>query len=313
MGSYIVKRIAVALPTAFLVSILVFLMIRAIPGDPVTLMLGDVNDPALAQSMRAMMGLDQPVWTQYLIWLGHALHGDLGMSIARQEPVSHLILQAFPVTAQVVLTATAIGCLVAIPAGIFAAWRQNRASDLSIVAVCTLLVSAPSFWVGIMLLWLFGVRLQWLPTFGFISIAQSGLGAVKYLVLPVVAIMLTEMAAVARMTRTSAIDVLRLEFVSYARAKGIGERRVLVHHVLPNAFGPTLTIVGLILGHLLSGAAVIETVFTLPGLGRLLIESIYSRDYPVVQGCLLFISLLYIFINLAIDLLYPLFDPRIDL
>ncbi len=313
MGSYLVKRIAVALPTAFLVSVLVFLMIRAIPGDPVALMLGDINDPALAQGMRASMGLDQPIWTQYLIWFQHAVHGDLGISIARQEPVSHLILQAFPVTAQVVLSATVIGCIVAIPAGIFAAWRQNRASDLSIVAVCTLLVSAPSFWVGIMLLWLFGVRLQWLPTFGFASVAHSGLGAIKYLVLPVVAIMLTEMAAIARITRASAIDVLRLEFVAYARAKGIGERRVLTHHVLPNAFGPTLTIVGLILGHLLSGAAVIETVFTLPGLGRLLIESIYSRDYPVVQGCLLFISLLYIVINLVIDLLYPLFDPRIDL
>jgi peptide/nickel transport system permease protein len=313
MGPYLVKRIAVAIPTALLVSILVFLMIRAIPGDPVTLMLGDINDPALAQSMRASMGLDQPIWTQYFIWLGHAMHGDLGQSISRGEPVLSLILHAFPVTAQVVLSATLLGCVVAIPAGIFAAWRQNRAGDVTVVALCTLLVSAPSFWIGIMLLWLFGVRLDWLPTFGFTSIADGGLSAVKYLVLPVTAVVLTEMAAIARMMRASAIDVLRLEFVAHARAKGITERRVLMRHVLPNAFGPTLTVIGLILGHLLSGAAVIETVFTLPGLGRLLIESIDSRDYPVVQGCLLFISLLYILVNLTIDLLYPLFDPRINL
>jgi peptide/nickel transport system permease protein len=313
MGAYLIKRIAVAIPTALLVSILVFLMIRAIPGDPATLMLGDINDPALAHSMRVSMGLDQPVWTQYLIWLKHALHGDLGQSIARQEPVLHLILQAFPVTAQVVLSATAIGCVVAVPAGIYAAWRQNRAGDVSVVALCTVLVSAPSFWVGILLLWLFGVRLQWLPTFGFASVAQEGMGAIKYLVLPIIAVVLTETATITRMTRASAIDVLRLEFVAHARAKGITERRVLMHHVLPNAFVPTLTVIGLILGHLLSGAAVIETVFTLPGLGRLLIDAITARDYPVVQGCLLFISLLYVLINLTIDLLYPLFDPRINL
>jgi peptide/nickel transport system permease protein len=255
-------------------------------------MLGDINDPALVHQMRMTMGLDRPVWEQYLLWGGRALHGDLGRSIVQNEPVSSLIASHFPVTAQIVLTSTLIACLVAIPAGMFAAWRQNRAGDIAVVTTATLLVSAPSFWVGILLLWLFGVKLEWLPTYGFASLREGGLGALRYLVLPVLAILLTEMASITRMMRASAIDVLRLEFVAHARAKGLRERRVLMRHALPNAFGPTLTVVGLIFGHLLSGAAVIETVFTLPGLGRLM---------------------LYIAINLLIDLLYPLFDPRITL
>jgi peptide/nickel transport system permease protein len=310
---YICKRLGMALPTVISVSVLVFLMIRAIPGDPVALMMGDINDPALVEHMRVSMGLDQPIWVQYEHWILRALQGDLGISTARHEPVLSLVLKAFPVTAQIVVAATLLGCLVAIPAGMFAAWQQNRAGDAVVVSMATLLVSAPSFWVGILLLWLFGVHFDLLPTYGFSSIRESGISAVKFLILPVVAIVLTEMASITRMVRASAIDVLRLEYISHARAKGLKEARVLMSHALPNAFGSALTVIGLVLGHLLSGAAVIETVFTLPGLGRLLVESIYSRDYPVVQGCLLFISLLYILTNLMIDLLYPFFDPRIKL
>jgi peptide/nickel transport system permease protein len=225
----------------------------------------------------------------------------------------HLVLTHFAVTAQVVLTATLLACLVAVPAGMVAAWRQNRRADTAIVSTSILFVSMPSFWVGILLIWLFGVKLNWLPVYGFESIAQGGLGAARYLVLPVCAIVLTEIAAITRMMRASTIETLRLEYVAHARAKGLPEKRVMLRHVLPNSFGPTLTVIGLMLGHLLSGAAVIETVFTLPGIGRLLVESIYARDYPVVQGCLLFIALLYVAVNLAVDLLYPLFDPRVKL
>ncbi|PTN42632.1 peptide ABC transporter, partial [Achromobacter xylosoxidans] len=190
---------------------------------------------------------------------------------------------------------------------------QNRRADTAIVSTSILFVSMPSFWVGILLIWLFGVKLNWLPVYGFESIAQGGLGAARYLVLPVCAIVLTEIAAITRMMRASTIETLRLEYVAHARAKGLPEKRVMLRHVLPNSFGPTLTVIGLMLGHLLSGAAVIETVFTLPGIGRLLVESIYARDYPVVQGCLLFIALLYVAVNLVVDLLYPLFDPRVKL
>lgn len=313
MISYIVKRIGAAVPTVLIVSVLVFAMIRAVPGDPAALMLGDADNPKLLAEIRTSLGLDQPVATQFFLWARHVFSGDLGISIARKEPVLDLILSHFPVTAQIVLTATLLACLVAIPSGLFAAWRQNRGADTAIVATATFLVSLPSFWVGILLIWLFGVELGWAPTYGFVSIKQGGWRAASYLVLPVMAIVLTEVAAITRMMRASAIEVLRLEYVSHARAKGLTERRVLLRHAFPNAFGPTLTVVGLILGHLLSGAAVIETVFTVPGIGRLLIESIYARDYPVVQGCLLFIALLYVGVNLVVDLLYPLFDPRIKL
>ena len=313
MLGYLLKRIAASVPTVIGVTVLVFALIRAIPGDPASLMLGDIDNPALLAEMRHALGLDRPVGEQFLIWVGNALQGDLGMSIARREPVMHLVLTHFAVTAQVVLTATLLACLVAVPAGMMAAWRQNRRADTAIVSTSILFVSMPSFWVGILLIWLFGVKLNWLPVYGFESIAQGGLGAARYLVLPVCAIVLTEIAAITRMMRASTIETLRLEYVAHARAKGLPEKRVMLRHVLPNSFGPTLTVIGLMLGHLLSGAAVIETVFTLPGIGRLLVESIYARDYPVVQGCLLFIALLYVAVNLVVDLLYPLFDPRVKL
>jgi peptide/nickel transport system permease protein len=310
---YIAKRIGLAVPTILIVALLVFGMIHAIPGDPAVLMLGDIDDPALLNQMRHALGLDLSAPAQFGLWIVNLLHGNLGMSIVRHQPVIELIRETFPVTAQIVLTATFLACLVAIPAGLIAAWAQNRRTDFVIVFTTILLVSTPGFWVGILLIWLFGVKLHWLPIFGFETFEQAGWGTFRYFVLPVTAIMLTEIAAVTRMMRASSIEVLRLEYVAHARAKGLSERRVLLRHVLPNAFGPALTVIGLILGHLLAGAAVIETVFTLPGMGRLLVESIYARDYPVVQGCLLLIAMLYVLVNLFVDLLYPVFDPRVKL
>lgn len=313
MLRYIIKRILMSIPTVVIVTLLVFGMIRAIPGDPASLMLGDINDPALLRQMRHMFGLDQSIPAQFVIWVRHLLVGDFGTSIVRHQPVLELIRDTFPVTAQIVLAATFIACLIAIPAGLFAAWAQNRRGDLTVVMGSILLVSIPGFWVGILLIWLFGVKLHLLPTFGFEPFSQVGWSSLKYLVLPVISVSLGEIAVVTRMMRASSIEVLRLEYIAHARAKGLTEQRVLLRHTLPNAFGPTLTVIGLVLGHLLAGGAVIETVFTLPGMGRLLVESIYSRDYAVVQGCLLVIALLYVLINLVVDLLYPIFDPRLKL
>jgi len=296
-----------------IVALLVFGMIRAIPGDPAALMLGDVDDPVVLHAMRHSLGLDQSIGEQFFLWISHLLHGDFGMSIVRHEPVLRLIRETFPVTAQIVVAATVVTCLIAIPAGLVAAWAQNRRTDILIILTTILLVSLPSFWVGILLIWVFGVKWHYLPTFGFQSFAEVGWHSFKYLVLPVLAVVLTEIAAVTRMMRASSIEVLRLEYISHARAKGLSESRVLLRHTLPNAFGPALTMIGLLFGHLLAGGAVIETVFTLPGMGRLLVESIYARDYPVIQGCLLLIALIYVFVNLAVDLLYPFFDPRMKL
>lgn len=313
MLAYSLKRLIFALPTLLIVATVVFLLMRAIPGDPILVMLGDVEDPSLLAEMRVAYGLDKPVWTQFWLWLWRILQGDFGNSVLNGEPVLRAILHRFPVTAQVVVASTVVSCLIALPAGLIAAYRQNRTVDLAVVTTAIVLVSIPSFWVGLLLILLFGVGLGWLPTYGFVSVAEDFRVGMTYLMLPVAALVMTEVAGITRMMRSSAIEVLRLEYITHANAKGLPESTVLLRHVFPNAFAPTLTVIGLILGQLLGGAAVIETVFTLPGVGRLLVEGIFSRDYPVVQGCLLFVATVYVLINLATDLLYPLFDPRVRL
>jgi peptide/nickel transport system permease protein len=311
MLSYIAKRLLLALPTLALVALLVFFMIRLIPGDPALVLLGEAADEASLAAMRKEMGLDQPLPAQFLTWLGHALRGDLGTSIATGEPVARLIVDRFQLTAVVVLVAVAFATLIAVGLGLIAAWKRNSRLDLAVVTGATLMLAIPSFWLGLLLLLLFGVTLGWLPVVGFVPFSEDMGLAALYLVLPVVTLTLTESGVLTRMMRGSAIDVLRLEYVTHARAKGLAESVVLRRHVFPNAFAPTLTLVGLTLGHLLGGIAVIETVFTLPGLGRLMVDSILGRDYPVVQGCLLFTAVVYVIVNLVVDLLYPLFDPRV--
>lgn len=313
MGRYIISRVLLSVPLLALVATLVFVLIRAIPGDPAQVLIGDYDRPEAIAELRADLGLDRPLLVQYGLWWGNLLRGDLGRSLLTQEPVTQLMMTRFSVTAQIVLAATLIASLLALPAGLIAAWRQGSRLDAGIVTGAVLLMSVPSFWVGIVLLLVFGVQLGWAPVIGYISIGTNVLSGLMYLVLPVVALVLTEMALIARVMRASTIDVLRLDYIAHARAKGLSEATVLTRHVFPNAFGPALTMIGLILGHLLGGAAVVETVFTLPGLGRLLVESIYSRDYPVVQGCLLLVAAMYVLVNLVVDVLYPVFDPRVRL
>ena len=311
VARYLGKRVLLTLPTLFLVALFVFVLIRMIPGDPAQVMLGDVADPQALAGLRHQMGLDQPLPVQFLAWLGRALHGDLGVSAATGEPVLPLILERFQVTASIVLSAVALATLAAIVGGLLAAWRQNRRLDAAIVGAATLSMAMPSFWLGLMLLLVFGVKLQWLPVVGYVSLRQDLGAGLAYIALPVATLAIVESGVLTRMMRASAIDVLRLDYVTHARAKGLSEPVVLARHVFPNAFAPTLTLVGLTLGHLLGGAAVIETVFTLPGLGRLVVDSILARDYPVVQGCLLFTAVIYVAVNLVVDLCYPLLDPRV--
>lgn len=311
MVGYLSKKLLLTLPTLFLVSAVVFVLIRLVPGDPAQVMLGDAADPSQLARLRHDLGLDQPIPVQFALWLGHALHGDLGRSISNGQPVLALVFQRFQVSAGIVLAAIVIATAVAVVAGLVAAWRQGGAADLAIVSGATLLLSVPSFWLGLLLLLLFGVKLGWLPFVGYVPVTQNLWQGLAYLVLPVATLAITEAGVLTRMMRSSALDVMGLEYVTHARAKGLPESRVLLRHVLPNAFGPTWTLVGLVLGHLLGGIAVIETVFTIPGLGRLMVDSILARDYPVVQGCLLFTALIYVLVNLVVDLCYPIFDPRI--
>ena len=311
MLGYLLRRLATTIPTILIVAVAVFLLVRLIPGDPVQVMLGDAADPAQVALLKQQLGLDRPIPVQFLYWLERLAAGDLGHSITNGLPVLPLILERFQVSAVIVLVAVAIAACIAVPAGLIAAWRQNTALDLVIVGSATLLLSIPSFWLGLLLLLLFGLKLKWLPVVGYIPFSESFVGAALFMVLPVVTLAMIEVGVLTRMARAASIEVLRLEYVTHARAKGVPEWRVLTRHVLPNAFAPTLTLIGLVLGHLLGGIAVIETVFTLPGLGRLLVDSIFARDYPVVQGCLLFTAVIYVVVNLIVDLCYPLFDPRV--
>lgn len=311
LALYIGKRLLWTLPTLLLVSVMVFFMVRLIPGDPVQLILGDQATPSEVAMLTRKLGLDQPIPVQYALWLGQTLQGDLGRSITNGQPVLPLMLGRFQVTATIVLLAVGLATLIAVPAGLLAAWKQNGRTDIAVVTVATLLMSVPSFWLGLILLLVFGLKLGWLPVIGFVPFTENFWSALTYIVLPVTTLILIEVGVLTRMVRASAIEVLRLEYVTHARAKGLGERQVLLRHVMPNAFAPTWTMIGLVLGGLLGGAAVLETVFTLPGLGRLLVDAIFARDYPVVQGCLLFTALLYVVVNLIVDLCYPLFDPRV--
>ncbi len=311
MPAYLLRRIAMAIPTLLLVSVAVFLLMRLIPGDPVQLMLGDSADPAQIDAMRRRMGLDLALPAQYLLWLRNAVGGDLGVTITNGQPVFPLILERFQISAVIVLAAVAIAALIAVPAGLVAAWRKDGPLDLAIVGAATLMLSVPSFWLGLLLLLFFGQHLQWLPVVGYVPMSENLSQGLLYVILPIATLTLIETGVLTRMSRASAIEILRLEYVTHARAKGVPESQVLRRHVLPNAFNPTLTLIGLMLGHLLSGIAVLETVFTLPGLGRLMVDAIFARDYPALQGCLLFTAFIYVVINLIVDMCYPLFDPRV--
>ncbi|GAA3889598.1 MULTISPECIES: ABC transporter permease [Gibbsiella] len=311
MVQFLLSRLLSAIPTLLLVTVLVFLLTRLVPGDPALLMLGDMATEASLADLRHSMGLDQSLPQQFLIWFSQVLHGDFGHSIQTGQAVLPLILQRFGVTLSVVLAAIIIASLLAVPAGMLAAWKQNSRWDIGLVMFSTFLLSIPSFWMGLLVLLTFGLSLGWLPVVGYVSVADNLQLGVLYLLMPVLTLVLVEMGALVRMMRASTLEVLRLDYVTHARAKGLPERRVLARHVFPNAFGPTWTLIGLTLGNLLSGVAVTETVFSLPGLGRLLVDAIYARDYPVIQGCMLFIAALYVLTNLLIDALYPLFNPRV--
>jgi len=311
MLGYLTRRVLMAVPSLLLVSVAVFALVRLIPGDPVQVMLGDAGTAEQAAAMRHALGLDATLPVQFAAWLGRALHGDLGRSLVNQLPVLPLVLARASVSATVVLAAIAVAVLIAVPLGLLAAWRQGRALDHVVVVSVTLLLSVPSFWLGLLLLTLFGVRLGWLPVVGYVGFPEDPAAALSFLVLPVATLALVECGGLLRMARASALDVLRLDYITHARAKGVPEWRVLLRHVLPTSFGPTWTLIGLTLGHLLGGVAVLETVFTLPGLGRLMVDSIFARDYPVVQGCLLFAAIAFVLVNLVVDLCAPLFDPRI--
>ncbi|WP_113488512.1 ABC transporter permease [Agrobacterium cavarae] len=311
MIRFIFHRLLMAIPTLLIVAITVFALIRFIPGDPAALMLGDMATPDQIAEMRTELGLDTSPPQQFLVWAGNVLSGDFGQSIVNKEPVLPLVVSRFMVSAEIVVVAVILASLIAVPAGVIAAWRQNSATDLVLIGTATVLLSIPTFWLGLLLLLFFGLKLGWLPVLGYVSLSDNFVSGLLYLVLPIMTLVIHEAGVLIRMARASTLEVLRLDYITHARAKGLSEQAVLWKHAFKNAFGPTWTMIGLILGNLLGGIAVIETVFTIPGLGRLMVDSIFQRDYPVIQGCLLFVAMSYVVVNLIVDLLYPLFDPRV--
>ncbi|MBI5628714.1 MAG: ABC transporter permease [Candidatus Rokubacteria bacterium] len=311
MRRFILMRVAALPATLFFVSLLVFAAIRVLPGDPALIIMGPEGSPEAASRLREAMGLDRPLAVQYAEWIGGALRGDLGRSIQYDVPVGALILSRLPVTFPLTLLAALFMALAAIPLGIFAATRHRRWGDYLTMILSQLGIAIPSFWAGLLLILLFSVRLGWVQAGGFDGWGQGVWPAVRSLLLPAVALGLFQLAVLARTTRSAVLEVLREEYVKTARAKGLGEGAVLAKHAFRNAMIPVVTIAGVQLGQLLAGSIILESVFYLPGLGRLALGAISARDLPVVQGVVLFVASMIVTINVGVDILYGFLDPRI--
>ena len=305
------RRVAAFVATLVFLSALVFVVVRILPGDPAALILGVESNPETVARLRQALGLDRPLAVQYVDWLARAARGDLGTSIQYDVPVGRLILSRLPVTLPLALMAAAIMIAVALPLGVYAATRHRRAGDYAAMLVSQLGIAVPAFWSGLLLILLFSVRLGWFRSGGFDGWSAGVMAGLKALLLPAIALGAFQAAVLVRATRSAVLDVLREDYVRTARAKGVAEGRVVARHALRNAMIPIVTVMGIQLGQLIAGAIVLESVFALPGLGRLALVAIGARDLPVVQGVTLFVAASIVFINFAVDLAYAALDPRI--
>ena len=311
MRRYAARRAAALVATLFFVSALVFVVVRVLPGDPAAIIMGTEGSREAAERLREAMGLNRPLPVQYVEWVGRALRGDLGRSIQYDLPVGELIASRLSVTLPLALMAAAFMVAAAVPLGVYAATHHRRAGDYLTMVLSQLGISIPQFWAGLLLILLFSVTLGWVRSGGFEGWSTGVGAALRSLLLPAIALGLFQAAVLVRATRSSVLEVLREDYVRTARAKGLSERRVISRHTLRNALIPIVTVAGVQLGQLLAGAIVLESVFALPGLGRLALGAISARDLPVVQGVGLFIASTIVVINFAVDLAYGLLDPRI--
>ena len=311
MLRYALGRLAALVPVWLVVSVVVFLLIHLIPGDPARVMVGSQGSEAEVQAMRERLGLNEPLAGQYLRWLGRALRGDLGESIFLGRSVTQAIADRLEPTIALTAWATLFAVVIGLPTGIVSAIRAGRASDRLLMSLAFLLQSLPSFWAGLTLIMVFSVTWQVLPSTGYASLSENPARHLQHLILPAIALGMGQAALIARMARSSLLEVLGQDYVRTAEAKGLARSSVVTKHALRNALIPVVTVVGLSFAVLLAGAIVIETVFNLPGVGRLVMQSILRRDYPVIQGVLLFITTTYVVVNLAVDLVYGVIDPRV--
>ncbi len=313
MTKYLIKKIITLLILLFLVSITVFSVLFALPGDPAQIILGINATPEMLANLRAELGIDRPFWVQYGSWIGNLLIGRSAVSINYDVPVFDLIVSRLAVTGPLALMAMLFGVIISIPLGIYAARRQNRTGDVAVMLLTQLGLATPEFWLGILLILLFAVQWGWFSAGGFPGWDVSFWGSLKALLLPALALGLIRASILTRLTRSSMLEVLREDYVRTARAKGLKERTVVYVHALRNALIPVLTILGLQLGQLLAGAIIIENVYSLPGLGRLVFLAIGQRDLPVVRDIVLVIAAAVVLVNFVVDLTYAYIDPRIRL
>ena len=311
MLGYLVRRVLAAIPVMGVVALVVFLLLRLTPGDPAAILAGDNATPAQLERIRTSLGLNEPLYVQFFTWVDKLLHGDLGVSLISNVPVLQMIGHRIEPTISIALATIILSVVIAVPLGVIAAWKQGTWIDRFVMGLSVLGFSVPVFVIGYVLIQVFALDLRWLPVQGFKSLG-SGLGPfVERLVLPTLALSFIYVALIARMTRASMLDVLGEDYVRTARAKGIGEIAVLFRHALRNAAVPVITVIGTGFALLISGVVVTESVFNIPGIGRLTVDAVLARDYPVIQAMILLTSLLYVTINLLIDVAYTLLDPRI--
>jgi peptide/nickel transport system permease protein len=311
MLSYIVRRIAATIPVVLMVALFVFSLLYIAPGDPAAIIAGDQATPVDVERIRASLGLDRPFLVRFFDWFWHVLHGDLGTSIFTNLPVAKMIAQRIEPTLSLMAITLVLTILVAVPLGVVAAWKAGSWVDRTIMAFAVFAFSLPVFVVGYVLAYVFALTFEWLPVQGYTPLSNGVWPWFQNLILPALALGSVYIALIARITRASMLEVLQQDYVRTARAKGLGQHNILFVHALKNAAVPIVTVIGIGIALLIGGAVVTESVFAIPGLGRLTIDAILRRDYPVIQGIVLLFSFLYVLVNLMVDVTYTLVDPRI--
>lgn len=311
MRTYVVRRLLALIPVALVVATVAFVLIHLAPGDPASVIAGPYATGEDIQRLQHQLGLDQPLWVQLTRWYGRLLRGDLGDSIFLRKPVLAAIADRVEPTLLLTVFATIVAVVIGVPAGIVSAHRHNTPTDQAVMVAALLGISVPNFLLGLLLILVFSVQLGWFPVAGYSPLEYGWAKTLRSLVLPAFALGVVQSGLIARITRSAMLDVLREQFILAGRAKGLGEWVVVGKHALKNAMIPTITIIGISFAILIGGAIVVETVFNIPGLGRLIISAVLRRDYPVIQGVVLCVAGVYMLINLAVDLSYLVFDPRV--
>ena len=311
MGIFFLKRLITLLATLAAASVVVFLVLDILPGNAAQILMGPDASPEAVAALASRLGLDQPAWERYLLWITGLLRGDMGLSYAYSTPVSELVLERLALTVPLALMAMALTTVLAVAAGLYAASHHNKLGDVGVMGLAQVGIAIPNFWFAILLILLFSVHLQWFPAGGFDGWDEGIVQGITSLLLPAIALAVVQAAILARITRSAVLEVLREDFVRTARAKGLSQRATLWRHVLRNAMVPIITVMGMQFSELLAGTIVVENVFYLPGLGRLIFQSIANRDLIVVRNCVMLLAAMVVIVNFVVDMLYAVVDPRI--